>query len=71
MQVNLHDFQSDHSLTVMVNGRERQLPERALAEGCSDLMLSRREHLSLEDYTASVAAVLLALESCGTLTFQP
>ena len=35
MQVNLHDFQSDHSLTVMVNGRERQLPERALAEGIS------------------------------------
>jgi hypothetical protein len=70
MNTCLEDAVEMPSLTLVVNGRERQLPEKALAEGCSDLMLSRGEYLSLEDYTASVAAVLSALEKCGSLTFR-
>ena len=61
--------QQEPSVPLVVNGRERQLPESALAEGRCDLMLSRGGYFSLEDYTASVAAVLSALETCGTLTF--
>jgi hypothetical protein len=70
MDISLHGTVSAPSVALVVNGRERQLPEKALAEGCGDLMLSRGEYLSLEDYTASVAAVLSALERCGTLVFQ-
>jgi len=58
------------SVHLVVNGRERRLPETVLAEGCSALMSSRGEYLSLEDYTASVAVVLSALERSGMLTFQ-
>ena len=66
----LSDSQREPLSSLMVNGRERRLPERALAEGCSELMASRGEYLSLEDYTASVAAVLSALERCGILAFR-
>jgi hypothetical protein len=55
-------------VSVMVNGRSIQLPERVLNDAASQLQLSTEGYVGLADYVESVASVLAALERRGFLS---